>query len=483
MAENQLDLGIKKELDKLDLFEFNSLAKQIQTEYRIAWEHQKPKKDEALLRLKVYNNQRKDKEAVGDTTLFTTLQTVVASLYVDRLTALWGGRTEPDEDVADNLNAMAKFDYGEMEKDIIDYDWIWDAAFFGRSLVLMEEFIRDPEKKLFIPLPEVIDPLVFLRDPRAVSINGNRKGTGAARFFGWLAKMTKKDMEENPHFFKDINWDEVNVGKGTQSLLEDATAARDQAQGRQDTRLKDEKNLGPNAEYEVTIWYTWAKLNGTIKRVKCWSANERSKLLGVQDLKFPYWTVFDRPLYPTAHDWDGTSIPDLVEDKNRARAVAQNLGLSAMKANLHPMYLYNSQLIKNRNHLNFGYNKFIPVDGPTPNAIAPLQKDFNNMQLLDFIYTTLDVSAKKATATPEIQQGQLSGVQRTLGELNLVASRVDTRYSLSAKIFGCSEKRFWRHWYQMYKEYFGDDIDEKVLRLVGAFGPKFRELSKKDIID
>ena len=482
-SKSQLDLGLKKELDKLDLKEFNSLKKQVQTEYKLAYDHQKPKKDEALLRLKVYNNQRKDKEAVGDTTLFTTLQTVTASLYIDRLTALWGGRTEGDEDVADNLNAMAKFDYGEMGKDEIDYDWIWDAAFFGRGLVLMEEFIRDPDKKIFIPLPEVIDPLVFLRDPRAVSINGNRKGTGAARFFGWLTKMTKRDMEENPHFFNNINWDEVQIGgQGTQSLLADAASARDDSQGRQDTRLKDEQSLGPNAEYEVTIWYTWARLNGTIKRVKCWSSNERSKLLGVQELKFPYWTVFDRPLYPTSHDWDGTSIPDLVEDKNRARAVAQNLGLSAMKANLHPMYLYNSQLIKNRNHLNFGYNKFIPVDGPTPNAIAPLQKDFNNMQLLDFIYTTLDVSAQKATATPEIQQGRQSSEQRTLGELNLVASRVDTRYSLSAKVFGWSEKRFWRHWYQMYKEYFGDEVDEKVLRLVGAMGPKFRELSKKDII-
>jgi hypothetical protein len=104
------------------------------------------------------------------------------------------------------------------------------------------------------------------------------------------------------------------------------------------------------------------------------------------------------------------------------------------------------------------------------------------MNLLDFIYTSLDASAQKATATPEIQQGAMSEEQRTLGELNLIASKVDTRYSLSAKIFGWSEQAFWYHWYALYDENFNEDIDEKVLRVVGAFGAKWRPLGKGDII-
>src|SRR3990167_8148058 len=104
---------------------FESLEKQCRTEYDISWKHQKPKKDEAEVRLKLYNNQKRDKNAVGDTTMFTIHQTVLASMYVDRLTAVFGGKTsQGDEDVAENLNALAENDYDDMEKDIVDYDWI-----------------------------------------------------------------------------------------------------------------------------------------------------------------------------------------------------------------------------------------------------------------------------------------------------------------------------------------------------------------------
>ena len=129
-----------------DVFDpFEKVAKQVQAEYNLAWLHQKMKKDEWNVRLKLYNNQRRDKKAVGDTTLFTTLQTVLASLYVDRLDSEWGGREEGDEEVAENLNALSRYDYDEMEKDVFDYDFDWDTCFFGRGLLEFQEFERDPD--------------------------------------------------------------------------------------------------------------------------------------------------------------------------------------------------------------------------------------------------------------------------------------------------------------------------------------------------
>jgi len=44
------------------------------------------------------------------------------------------------------------------------------------------------------------------------------------------------------------------------------------------------------------------------------------------------------------------------------------------------------------------------------------------------------VASQKATATPDIQQGANSEEKRTATELNLQSAKVDTRYSLSAKI-------------------------------------------------
>ena len=468
---------------------YEGLARQIRAEYLLAWKHQQPKIAKNLVRLKLYNNQKRDDKAVGDTTLFTIMQTVLASLYVDRLTVEFGGKEEGDEETAENLDVMAESDYTDMEKDQIDYDWDWDTLFFGRGMVALHEYERDPENNVFLPIPEVLDPLSFLKDPRCTSINGNRTGKGAARFFGREIKMTKQDVKDHPHIF-DSDFRGIKVGTGTRALLQRAQEARDTAQGRQSQRLAGEELLGVNAEYDITEWHTHWKIGTKVKKVKVWLANERDKVIGIQVLKSKVkrilWPVIDRPLYPTAHDFDGTSIPDLVEDKQRARAVAQNLGLDAMKADLYVSYIYDSNKITSRKDLKFGFNKFIPVDSKETNtitdAIIPLNKARPNMGLLDFIYTSLDVSAQKATATPDIKQGIQSQEDRTLGETNLISSNIDTRYSLAAKVFGWSEKRFWQQWYRLYKDNFADKIDKKVLRLTGAFGAKWRDLLRSNII-
>jgi len=475
--------------------DYVGLSSQCKAEKKLAWENQKPKKDEWEIRLKLYNNQKRDKSSVGDTTMFTIMQTVLASLYEDRLSSVFAGREEGDEETADNLDAMAEFDYDEMGKAELDYELDFDTCFFGHGLQAMEEFERDPENNMFVPMPDVIDPLIFLRDPLAVSVNGNRKGKGAMRFGGYEMKMTKQDMLDHPFFIKEeLIFENISYGGGTHSLLRSAIEARDEAQGRQASlKNKGEADLGDNAQYDVTVWYTHWKANEDSKpeKYKVFLVNAEDKVVGIQKIerkigKRIVFPIVDRFLYPTSHDWDGTSIPDITEDKQRARAVAQNLGLKAMKADIYPMYVYDSNRIRNRNDLNFEFNKFVPADipegGSVAGAILPINKASPNMNLLDFIYTSLDASAQKATATPEIQQGAMSAQERTLGELNLISSKVDTRYSLAAKVFGWSEHVFWSHWYAMYDENFAENIDKKVLRIVGAFGAKWRPLKRGDII-
>ncbi|HEC66016.1 MAG TPA: hypothetical protein ENI23_12045 [bacterium] len=328
--------------------------------------------------------------------------------------------------------------------------------------------------------------MVFLRDTRATSINGDRKGRNACRYMGLEIMMTAEDIDNLPDKIGNIQIEELSHESGTKSIFQDASEARNNAQNRQTQRMEGESDLGVNAGYVVTRWYTHWKIDGQVKKVKVWLADERAKLLAVQVLdNQDYWQIIDRPMYPTAHDWDGTSVTDLTEDKQRARAIAQNLGLKAMIGDLYPNYIYDSNKITNRADLTrMAFNKHIPVESKGENlntAILPLQKASPNLALLNFIYTSLDISAQKATATPDIQQGIQSEKDRPLGETNLIASRVDTRYSLSAKIFGWSEKTLWQMWYRMYKDNFKEDIDEKVLRIKGLFGPKWRTLKKDNI--
>ena len=86
------------------------------------------------------------------------------------------------------------------------------------------------------------------------------------------------------------------------------------------------------------------------------------------------------------------AIPDLTEDKQRARSVLQNLGLKQAKSNLHPMYLFNTTKIKNKADLNFEFNKFIPVDGDVSGAVQPMNKDAVKQEA-SWILEVLDTAA------------------------------------------------------------------------------------------
>lgn len=463
------DKKSKNELANKDK-DYKALIDQIEAEYQLAWQYMKPKHDEWALRLKLYNNQKRDKTAVGDPLLFTVHQTVLASLYNDKLGVDFLGRDEGDEETAENLKGLAEFDFDEMEMDEINYAWDWDASFFGRGLLLNFEF----DRKLKHPTPEVIDPMTWLRDPRATSVNGDRKGRGAMKFGGREIRLSKADMDSAGIYF---NYKNLKPDNGDlRSLVDANTQTRANAQGLQDVS-RWSKLVGDNADYRCLEWFTHYEGKKVIVTLNC----EHTKVLRFTEIKRDYFPIVDRPIYPISHDWDGVSIPDLIEDKQRARAVVQNLALEGIKIGLNPTYLYDTNKIKNRAHLNTEFNRHIPVDGAPAGAIQEVQRQTVKAEV-NWILEVLDAGAQKATATPDIQQGIQSDAKRTATELNLQSAKVDTRYSLSAKIFGWSEKKFWKQWYHLYKDHFEKDIDEKVVRLQGAMGSKWRTLSRENII-
>jgi len=452
------------------------IVKQINEEYDFAYPFNEAKRLQQLTRLKLYNNQRRDADAVGDPLLFTVFNTVHAALYDDRLMSRWEGKGgKGDEDVEENLNALAENDYDVMYKAEVDYEWNWDSEFFGRGLLLMTDFNR--EAGFMCPMPEVIDAGSWIRDPRATSVNGNNaRGKGAMRFGGFEMGMTYWEMKDHPGFF---NIDSLRKDKEIKGLIDQVREARDTAQGRDNFPAREEA-LGKfnNYEFKLLNWFTTIKG----KKFLITLGNRRSTLVRLVPLdKYGRWPIIDRALYPLAKDWDGVSIPDLTEDKQRMRALLINLGVKQAKAEATPQYLFDQTKIKNKNDLNLRFNKFIPVDGPVGDAMHPVQKA-QAFAVATSILDVLDAAAQRATATPEIQQGVSPEQERTLGELQLVSSKVDTRYSMNAKVYGWSERRFWQQWYRMYKIHFKDKIDEKIIRIQGALAPLWRPLTRENII-
>lgn len=464
---------LDKEVKKYEKKSFKALIDQIETEFIVAQDFIRPKWDEWAIRLKLYNNQRRDKAAIGDPLLFSIHQTVLASLYDDKLGITFSARERGDEETADNLTGLAEFDYDEMEKSELDYYWDWDTTFFGRGLVLLMDF----DRTLKCPVPLQIDPFTFYRDPRAVSVRGDLRGKGSLRFCGFEERMTKNEMRDCGVYF---NLDQLKKADNSyNSIIDQNRELRNQAQGRGESVDSRYTLRGENQEFRVLVWFT--HYQG--KKVMVHLANDRKTVIRYTELpeERKWFPIIDRACFPISKDWDGVSIPDLVEDKQRARSVAQNLALKSIKSNLHPKYLFNSDKVKKTYLQKEEINKHIPVDGDPAGAIVPVSTQAVQTEV-NWILGILDTAAQRATATPEILQGNVGRDKRTATEIEKVSRGSDTRYSLAVKIWGWSEKRFWSEWYWLYDYYFAEDIDEKNIRINGASSPRWRKLRRGDII-
>ena len=456
----------------LTLKEEKRILNQVENEFQLCWEYTQDKRKEQLRRLKLYNNQKRQPAKVGDPLLFSVFNTVLASLYDDVLTSRFEGREEGDEETAENLTATAKFDHNLMRKNELDYEWIWDAGFFSRGLMGLFEFDREK----MCPIAEVWDPMTFLRDPRGTSVNGNMKGYGALRFFGREIGLSKSELKDQTGYIQ-ANVKRLRKDKDVRhSLTAKAKEARRDAQGLDEVSDKEEA-LDENYEYQLLEWFT--HIDG--KKYIVTVGNGRKLLVRYQELKTDRWALIDRPLFPMSHNWDGVNIPDLIEDKQRARAVMINLGMESAKADLYPMYLFNKRKITNERDLDFEFNKFIPVKGDVNNVVTPVQKSVFHQQV-NLILNILDVAAQKAVAAPEVAQGVQTTKPRTLGETQEILAGKEVRHSLAARIFGWSEVRFWEQWYWLYKENFTEEIDEKIVRIQGPLAPVWRTLTKENLI-
>ena len=455
------------------ILDHDKLVSQIRTEYEAMWWAQKNKIDEGLTRLKLYNNQAREKTDVGDPMLFTNHQTVIASLYYDRLDQEFMPREEGDVDSAQALNYLAKNDYDDMNKAELDYYWDWDAGAFGRGLIYFDQFDRTCKT----PVPSNLDALTFLRDPDAKSVNGGRDMIGQMRFAGFEVNMTRAQMEDHPEYF---NVEKVRSdGNDLNGLVDQAKLARDNAQGRTNSFYQQQIQ---NANYK--IYRAFTHIDGEKYIVEL--ANKRTlivrvtPLLEAKDEPAKLWPIIDRPLFPMSNDWDGVSVFDIVEDKQRFRAALLNIYGKSAKAALLPMYIYDTNKIDRKTDFKFGFNKFIGVNGNPNDVVSPLVKSQQNQQA-QFIFEFLDAGAQRALATPDFQQGVPDDKSRTLGEIQIVAGSVGRRYSLTQRVFGWSEKRFWKRWYEIYDRDFEDGLDKKIVRITGLLGPKFMKIKRKDI--
>jgi len=384
-----------------------------------------------------------------------------SKLYDDKLATEFAPGHPDDTYKVDFFRPIYKYDTYKFNKEQIDYDWDWYTCFNGASFLDVTTW--DPKKKLL--LPSVIDNATFLIDPDCTLINGDARGQGKARFWGREISKMKFDMKAEGTY---ENYEKLTSGTNYSSLIYQDQQYRRSAQ-----------NL---AQPAVAVNY----VNENIPLVEWWTIVNGEKWLLTSDINFSEivraqkwededWGLVHRKLFPIPGDPFGVSIPDLIEDKQRARSILTNLGLIHAKSDLYPMRLYDRNAVSPTTDLSFGINKWIPVDG-NPNEAAAVLPTQPIGQIVSYIMDTIDQAAQRATAATSVQQGVQSEAPRSANEVVRAFNSGDERISTSAKVFGWSEKEFVKWWLKQYNKFF-TRAHEKFIRIDGAFGVKFKKVT------
>ena len=452
---------------------------QIKEEIRLSRDYVKPKREEFRTRLKLYNNQRKQKDKIGDTSIFNIMTTLLAIYYSDEMQVSFQGREIGDTSMAVNIENTAKFDYDEMEMDIINYQVQWDRLFFGVGIRQCSEW----DNITNTPIPRHLSAITWLPDPKG---GADVKGY---RWHGFEVEYSRSELTEEAGFF---NIDKLPKGKGDNGNENDLTkTAYLEAQNLNQTDYKNTKNKDSEV-YDMVDIFTNLKGNDGITRKYLVTVDDECKTIfrceeiepvTKKEKEDPSKVPFPISLNhyaPQKEDPFGVSIPDLVEDKQRAKSIFKNLRIAAEKARIYPMYIYNRDKILNKRDLDFAFNKFIAVRGDVGNdVVMPINKANSSVSDTINVEQSLDADIEISTGSSKNSQGVMSEQQRTLGEQEIVQANANLRYSLGSKINAWGERRFWRLWYRLYQQ---NLHSEKIIRIQSAIGSQFSKITRKIFI-
>lgn len=455
-----------------------STPKYINDRYEESFQFLQARKKRQVAQLVLLNNLNRGDENIASTLLITLFNRVMSSLYDDKMQVKFLPTQGILQKQINSFNTLAQSDYNEMEKSKIDYDWCWDALFFGRGYVETLQF----NKKKKILQPHVINPLVFGYDPYFENPQDWRY------YWKWI---TKSKWELKKYIDKGVidgvsNIDEIP--SGVDSVLWDYKTQRDAA--RKAVAPPPDSSTGD--VYQILEYFGYDD-NGD----KCvyWLDRDISIVLMKQKLDFKdgdeiialdgqtietgsRWPIAVKESFRVPHSSVPLSIADLLEDKHRAKSVLLNLAYIASKDTANPLYGYNPDKVRDiTQFFSRQIEQHIPMDDAT--AAWPLAKaDAMNPQLMAFMsLLTQEAELPVGAGQPMSTLGGSS--KQTATQAALSQQLNDMAQSLQSKIMQFGEKDFWSFWFYRYKTN-ADSVKEKMANIVGVNGITSTMIDMKD---
>lgn len=416
-------------------------------------------------------NIKKDKEAIGDSTLFNVHTALLARAFNAKPTIQFKQTKEGVEREITMLNSALEEDLNSSDIKSLKYYKDWNKFWAWYSAIARTGWDGIYKKNKF----EVINPLNIVFDPMGDYFSGNYS-------FVWVDKILNKSA------LKYNNYE--NIEDMTPGETMDDGAMKYKRESQQEKDLNPDMNMD---EFEAylhfdtfggTMWFVEVANNGTLL-VKAWviEAGDHVQEKHVEARKFPIVFYFWKPIPDIPC---GDRPANYVRDVQVAKSKMQNLRLKKAQAELYPMRVYNKDFI-NGSDLNFWLNKTIwfssGIEGANVNP-ANLVANISPETRLDAtreINQDLDKQVERSTSIGEVIQGTNTQGRETLGTNQLIQNNTDVNLALNEELDLIGEEQFVVQWFSGYYENFTDADKKLVFAGIGTTQQPLN-ISRKDFI-
>lgn len=453
-------------------------ASNIQTLYEESFQFLQERKRRQVSQLVLLNNLQRNDQNISSTLLLTLFNRTLSALYDDRIQIKFLPSQNITQNQINSYNTLAQSDYLEMQKAKLDYDWCWDALFFGRGYM---ETIRF-NKKQKIMEPQVINPLMLGYDPYFENVQDWRY------YWKWITKSRAElDLLIRAGALKNIS-KPSDIPSGIETYLYDYKIRRDKAM--KAVEPATDSQMGD--VFQILEFYGYNENN---EKCVYWIDKSFSKIIYEQKLELDDGDVIVMPdgkAVPTGSKWPIVikeafriphssvtfSVADLLEDKHRAKSVLLNLAFIAAKDRANPLYGYNPDKVRDvTQFLSRQINQHIPMEDET--AAWPLNtQDPMSAGLISFITMLQQEATDPVGVGIQVQPSQ-GNSNNTATEAAIDQQLNDMAQSLQSKVFQFGESEFWSHWFHRYAKH-ANELGEKMANIVGVKGIDSQIVSLKD---
>jgi hypothetical protein len=442
------------------------LLHQIRQEHAIGDDYMQPKRKQILERLRKHIKQNKQPWLININMVSNTIDTLIAWSYIDEPQVKFVSRDQfLENEQADNLNYMAKFDMKEQDYQQLDYQTQWDRYFFGLGIKYKHWF--DLTKKA--PIFYSVNPMTAIFDPTPTLIG--KFNANQYKYFGFTMTDSIFNLKNDPQYDKSkLSMMLKNVIDKDQELMKQAISISD------NTNYVCE-NLLLNAS--VTIYHHFTIYEG--KKYLVTTDADKKIVLRMkaiepvlqEEKKDPslIWRPFAFYFYkPERWKVMWVSVPDLLDDKEEAKTVLINASL--IKARLEAMW---GRFIVNSRYISDPKDILKPTSWTqyifTNDKLQPNEQLWNVMQEIPTSQIKQDVMTMANmlerewvldTKQDQMQMGIVPDKTMTKAEQQSVQGNANMLASLNMKTYLRGEYDFWFLRWRTYQEFFSSS-DEKFI--------------------